>query len=238
MASGTRTGRRGGGGVPGPNGRRGGRGVTYVMVLMVLLIMGISTAVIGPVWHTEVRRDKEEELLFRLGEYRRALAQDPAFLRAWINLGNASLEAGKSVEAVAAYERAHELSPSNPEVLNNLAWALHLEPQSLDQAERLIRDALAQTPTPRHLYLDTLGAILVKKGALEEAGAVLEEGLRLAPPDDARGLAALSYHLGRLRLAQARPAEAVGFLRDAVRLDPRGVFGEQARRAMEPLADK
>ena len=45
------------------------------MVLMVLVIMGISTAVIGPVWHTEVRRDKEEELLFRLGEYRGAIAR-------------------------------------------------------------------------------------------------------------------------------------------------------------------
>jgi type II secretory pathway pseudopilin PulG len=45
------------------------------MVLMVLLIMGISTAVIGPVWHTELRREKEEELLFRLGAYRRAIAQ-------------------------------------------------------------------------------------------------------------------------------------------------------------------
>ena len=75
MASGTRTGRRGCGGLHTARGRAGGRGVIYVMVLMVLLIMGISTAVIGPVWHTELRREKEEELLFRLGEYRRAIAQ-------------------------------------------------------------------------------------------------------------------------------------------------------------------
>ena len=214
------------------------------VLLASLVLGGCATArptpLLTPQEHNDlgVAYQARGEIEAATREYRRALAQDPAFLRAWINLGNASLEAGKSVEAVAAYERAHELSPANPEVLNNLAWALHLEPQSLDRAERLIRDALAQTPTPRHLYLDTLGAILVKKGALEEAGAVLEEGLRLAPPDDARGLAALSYHLGRLRLAQVRPAEAVGFLRDAVRLDPRGVFGEQARRAMEPLADK
>jgi len=49
--------------------------VVYVMVLMALVIMGIGTAVAAPVWHTEVRRDKEEELLFRLGEYRRAIAR-------------------------------------------------------------------------------------------------------------------------------------------------------------------
>lgn len=55
--------------------RAGGRGVVYIMILMVLVIMGISTAVIGPVWHTEVGREKEAELLFRLAEYRAAIAR-------------------------------------------------------------------------------------------------------------------------------------------------------------------
>lgn len=45
------------------------------MVLMALLVMGISTAVIGPLWRTEVQREKEAELLFRLGEYRWAIAR-------------------------------------------------------------------------------------------------------------------------------------------------------------------
>ncbi|HEY7677704.1 MAG TPA: type II secretion system protein [Candidatus Methylomirabilis sp.] len=45
------------------------------MILMALLVMGIATAAIGPVWHTEVLREKEEELLFRLGEYRTAIAR-------------------------------------------------------------------------------------------------------------------------------------------------------------------
>ncbi len=58
-----------------PRERAGGRGVIYIMVLMILVVMGISTAVIGPVWHTEIRREKEAELLFRLGEYRQAIAR-------------------------------------------------------------------------------------------------------------------------------------------------------------------
>lgn len=49
--------------------------MVYIAVLMALVIMGIGTAVAAPVWHTEVWRDKEEELLFRLGEYRRAIAR-------------------------------------------------------------------------------------------------------------------------------------------------------------------
>jgi type II secretory pathway pseudopilin PulG len=58
-----------------PRARARAGGVLYIMVLMALLIMGIATAVVGPVWHTEVRRDKEAELLFRLNEYRNAIAR-------------------------------------------------------------------------------------------------------------------------------------------------------------------
>ncbi len=58
-----------------PRERAGAPGVVYIMVLMALVVLGISTAVIGPVWHTEIRREKEAELLFRLGEYRSAIAR-------------------------------------------------------------------------------------------------------------------------------------------------------------------
>ena len=178
----------------------------------------------------------EVELAVR--EYRQALGQDLSFVRAWINLGNANLELGRTDEAIAAYEQALLLTPSDPEVLNNLAWALHIEPHSLDRAEALIRQAVAQNPAPRSFYLDTLGAILLKKGALEEASTVLEEGLRQVPPREDRGRAALLYHLGLLRLAQKSPGAAARLFKEAVTLDPTGPFGAQSRKALEPLADK
>ena len=178
----------------------------------------------------------EVELATR--EYRRALAQDPRFVRAWINLGNATLELGRADEAIVAYEQALSLAPSNPEILNNLAWTLHEQPQSLERAEGLIRRALAQNPTPRSFYLDTLGAILIKKRGLDEAGEVLTEGLSQVPPGENRGRAALLYHLGLLRLAQQDPQAAVRLFKEAVTLDPAGPFGTQSRKALEPLADK
>jgi type II secretory pathway pseudopilin PulG len=45
------------------------------MALMVLVLMGIATGAAAPVWWMEVRREKEEELIFRLGQYRLALAR-------------------------------------------------------------------------------------------------------------------------------------------------------------------
>jgi type II secretory pathway pseudopilin PulG len=49
-------------------------GMTYIGLLLVIVLMGIATAALTPVWSTTVQREKEEELLFRLGEFRRAIA--------------------------------------------------------------------------------------------------------------------------------------------------------------------
>ena len=51
------------------------RGMTYIGLLLVIVLIGIATAALSPMWSTMVRREKEEELLFRLGEYRRAIAR-------------------------------------------------------------------------------------------------------------------------------------------------------------------
>ena len=215
------------------------------LVLLIALIAGsCATAPPRPFLSAQEHNDlgvayqARGELELAVREYRRALAQDPDLVRTWLNLGNANLDLGRPDEALAAYERAFQLAPADPEVLNNLAWALHDQPQSLDRAERLIRQALAQNPTPRHFYLDTLGVILIKKGAIGEASDVLLAGLSLAPPGETSGRAALLYHLGLVRLAQGNPRAAAPLFREAVSLDPAGPFGAESRKALEPLADK
>lgn len=59
-----RTGRR----VPAP-------GIVYPMLLASILILGLAAAGVAELWSTQVQRDKEEELLFRLRQYRQAIAQ-------------------------------------------------------------------------------------------------------------------------------------------------------------------
>lgn len=45
------------------------------MLLMSIVIIGVATMGAAELWSTQVRREKEEELLFRLGEFRRAIAR-------------------------------------------------------------------------------------------------------------------------------------------------------------------
>lgn len=51
--------------------RRGG--FTYVVVLVWVALIGIGLAITGDVWRTTAQREREDELLFIGGEFRRAL---------------------------------------------------------------------------------------------------------------------------------------------------------------------
>jgi type II secretory pathway pseudopilin PulG len=51
------------------------KGVTYTGLMLAIVLIGIATAALTPMWSTMVQREKEEELLFRLRQFRRAIAQ-------------------------------------------------------------------------------------------------------------------------------------------------------------------
>lgn len=55
--------------------RRAAGGFTYIGVLVLVAGMGLSLSVLGPVWSTMQKRDKEAELLFVGDQFRRALEQ-------------------------------------------------------------------------------------------------------------------------------------------------------------------
>ena len=54
---------------------RSPRGAIYPLLLMSILVIGVATAGVAELWSTQVKREREEELLFRLGEFRRAIAR-------------------------------------------------------------------------------------------------------------------------------------------------------------------
>lgn len=50
------------------------RGFTYLYVLFLVALIGAQLALVGTIWHTKVKREKEAELLFIGHEFRRAIA--------------------------------------------------------------------------------------------------------------------------------------------------------------------
>ncbi|HEY6095075.1 MAG TPA: type II secretion system protein [Gallionellaceae bacterium] len=50
-------------------------GFTYIAMLIAIVIIGVSLAAVGEVWHSSVRREKEQELLFVGSQFRYAIGQ-------------------------------------------------------------------------------------------------------------------------------------------------------------------
>lgn len=50
-------------------------GFTYIGLLIFIALMGIALAGTGVVWHTQIRRERERELLFVGDQFRRAIGQ-------------------------------------------------------------------------------------------------------------------------------------------------------------------
>lgn len=54
---------------------RGEGGFGYIGLLILVAMMSVALAAAGQVWHTAQQREKEQELLFAGGQFRRAIAQ-------------------------------------------------------------------------------------------------------------------------------------------------------------------
>ena len=112
-----------------------------------------------------------------------------------MNLGDARLAVGDVGGAIEAYGRAVALAPDEPAAANNLAWALLQDPVRWPEAEPIIERALARRPEPRGYYLDTLGALRMRKGDTQEAlDAVIDI--------DVKGTLLMTHEFGARMLEQ------------------------------------
>ena len=114
-------------------------------------------------------------------------------------------------EAAALLERAIQLVPSDPQLLNNLAWLR--QRTGRPGAETLARRALLRAPNSPQIA-DTLGWILAQKGDLETAVPLLRAAARRAAdnPD-------IRYHLAYALHASGETAEAARILEEVLASD-------------------
>ena len=114
-------------------------------------------------------------------------------------------------EARRVLERAVQLVPSDPMLLNNLAWLRQRSGRT--GAEELARRALLRAPDSAQIA-DTLGWILVQEGELETGLPLLREAARRAGdnPD-------IRYHLAYALHASGETAEAERILGEILARD-------------------
>jgi tetratricopeptide (TPR) repeat protein len=117
-------------------------------------------------------------------------------------------------KAKADFERALQLSPNQPFVLNYLGYSMADRRHNLDDARKMIQAAAERRPNDGAIT-DSLGWVMLRQGHNQDAVRTLERAVELEPED-----ATINAHLGDAYQAVGRTVEAGYQWRRALTLNP------------------
>ena len=112
--------------------------------------------------------------------YENILANHPAHIIAWTNLGNVEVQLGDRKKAEDAFRKALSIDPTSADALNNLAWLLYQEDR-LGEAEDLAHRAVSMPAPDAWQRLDTLAHIQLARGACTDAVETWRRALQDVP---------------------------------------------------------
>jgi hypothetical protein len=144
-----------------------GRLLTYLLVALMVLACMVGSISRVAVW-------KNSQTLWS-----DAVVKEPRSQKAWELLGEALAMAGRSDEAIRAYERGYALNPKNTEILQGLG-SLYTERGELERGLQLLERLLQIKPT----YVTgwaALGTNRLQRGDLDGAEAAYRQALVLQP---------------------------------------------------------
>jgi tetratricopeptide (TPR) repeat protein len=110
--------------------------------------------------------------------------------------------AGHWSKAEQDFERALELRPDEPQVLNYLAYSWLMRDEKLEEARKILKKAVEAAPNEPNI-LDSYGFALYKLGEYEEALEQLDKALSLLPSDPT-----MNDHYGDVLWRLGRTTEA------------------------------
>ncbi len=125
-------------------------------------------------------------------------------------------------KAEQLYQQVLKLDSNNATALNNYGYMLAELGERLDEAERMIRQALKHRPN-EPAFLDSLGWVYYQRGNYKEAQKWIEKAVRSDPND-----AELRYHLGMVYWRLGDKEKARKELMEALRLDPNHLKSREA----------
>lgn len=122
---------------------------------------------------------QQNKFIEAIGAYKRALALQPRYAKAFCGLGSASEKTGNDKDAIDAYKSALAIDSNYPEALNNLGVIYH---KRGDACEAIRCFAAATAARPDYPFpLNNLGMLRLNEGNLDEAELLLRKALTLAP---------------------------------------------------------
>jgi type IV pilus assembly protein PilF len=150
-----------------------------------------------------------------LGEVRSAVKDDPSYFPAYNMQGLVYMELREDGPAREAFQKALQLSPNNPEVMNNFGWFLCTRNEGdRDRGLALMQRAAADPlyPTPEKAYL-SIGLCQRRLGRTAEAEQSLRRAVLIRPD-----LIGALYNLAALTYERGDYADAENYLNRFMRL--------------------
>jgi Zn-dependent protease with chaperone function len=141
----------------------------YGSLILFIILLTVSA---GMFWNMPMELGDEANIKFVEAVLKQKVHREPEKAIWQRLLGDLKQELGLDTESFGAYEKALDLEPDNPEILNNLAWLLITarDPAVADpeRALALAQKASSIRPTAGYI-LDTLAAAYWANDKLEEA---------------------------------------------------------------------
>jgi tetratricopeptide (TPR) repeat protein len=165
-----------------------------------------------------------------LAEFEGIARRDASNVPAQTMVGMLLAEQGKRDEALKAYEHILNGTESAAEAANNLAYIYAEQGRNLDEALQLA--TLAKQRMPNNPAVDdTIGWIYYKKDLPALAVKALESAVQRSPNH-----AEIVIHLGLTYAKLGEKVKARQMLERALKLDPRVVGADEAKRVLASLS--
>jgi Tfp pilus assembly protein PilF len=117
-------------------------------------------------------------------QYQMALQQDKKFVPALMALGNIAFEKKDFKQARQYYERALDVTPKDPALINNLAMVDLAEGKPMKDTVAKLENLLTDPGPMRPYLLDTLATIALREGRFMDARYLLSQAIDSAPQDN------------------------------------------------------
>jgi len=137
---------------------------------------------------------------------------NPNHGQAFFQIGYCLASIGKRQEAIEPYQKALQLEPQNPIILNNLCGA-YGNSGRYDEAVKSCQEAIQLKPDLAEAY-NNLGWSYRQMGRYQDATQACKQAIRLQPD-----LATAHYNLGNVYAALKRYQEAADSYKQAIRIE-------------------
>lgn len=155
-------------------------------------------------------------------------------VEALIGHANIHVQRRRHRRAIALFQAALELDPSNPRILNNLAYTMREAGVELDLAARYARQALEQAPQ-NPIYLETLAGIHLIQQDPATAARLLEQAWATSTAHSPGVQTAILDQLVRAWLANDRRDLAIQVAQHRNRTFPNQAYPRDLRRILPEL---